>query len=77
MIFYLNLSLLLELLKCQKFLLLIKFVKISESLKSAKQISEKPEIAFGNFSVHAQEPPDAVNDSHIPPSCGWWFLTSD
>ena len=48
--------------------------KISECLKA--KLSNKPEICKANFSVHAQEPLDAVNDSNIPPLSEWWFLTN-
>ena len=47
--------------------------KFLSTLKNS--VLDEPEICFADFSVHAQEPPDAVNDSTIPPSCGWWFLT--
>ena len=41
----------------------------------AKPFLTNQKFAKANFSVHAQEPPDAVNDSHIPPFSEWWFLT--
>jgi len=51
---------------------LSRFWKISEHAQKHLSVNEDvPEIQQ-DFSA----PPDAVNDSHIPPSCGWWFLTS-